>query len=55
MALMEVYPSINLEDIGMKQLSQMVIELPDFADEPMMVNDGILKHILREWYEESNR
>jgi FeS assembly protein IscX len=54
-ALMEAYPDINLDEMGMEQLYQMVIALPDFADEPKMVNEIILRHILREWYEEKHR
>lgn len=52
MVLMETYPNIEIEDIGTQQLYQMIIELPNFADDPALVNDGILNDILREWYEE---
>jgi FeS assembly protein IscX len=54
-ALMEAYPDINLDEMGMEQLYQLVIALPKFADEPKMVNEVILRHILREWYEEKHR
>ena len=52
--LMEVYPAIDLDTVGMDQLFQMVIRLPNFADDPALVNDGILNEILREWYEEAS-
>lgn len=52
MALMETYPTIEIDSIGTQQLQQMIIELPNFADDPALVNDGILNDILREWYEE---
>lgn len=52
MALMETYPTIELDNIGTQQLYQMIIELPNFEDDPALVNDGILNDILREWYEE---
>jgi FeS assembly protein IscX len=52
MVLMEVYPDIEIENIGTQQLFQMIVELPNFADDPALVNDGILNDILREWYEE---
>jgi FeS assembly protein IscX len=52
MTLMASYPNIEVENIGTQQLFQMIIELPNFADDPALVNDGILNDILREWYEE---
>ena len=53
MALMEAHPDIEIENVGTQQLFQMIVELPNFADDPALVNDGILNDILREWYEES--
>ena len=53
MTLMEAYPDIEIENVGTQQLFQMIVELPNFADDPALVNDGILNDILREWYEES--
>ena len=52
-ALMEIYPDIDLDSVGLEQLNRMIIELPNFMDEPALVNDGILNDILREWYEET--
>jgi FeS assembly protein IscX len=52
MALMELYPDIEIENVGTQQLFHMIVELPNFADDPALVNDGILNDILREWYEE---
>jgi FeS assembly protein IscX len=54
-ALMDAHPDTDVSSIGLEALYQMVIELPDFADDPALVNDGILKDILREWYEESDQ
>jgi Fe-S-cluster formation regulator IscX/YfhJ len=31
----------------------MIIDLPNFADDPTLANDDLLNDILREWYEES--
>ena len=53
LSLMEVYPGIDLDSVGLEQLNRMIIELPRFEDDPALVNDGILNDILREWYEES--
>ena len=54
LSLMEVYPDVVVDDLGLDQLYQWIIALPDFADDPELVNDGILNDILREWYEEVN-
>lgn len=50
--LIETYPDVDIETIGIQQLYEWIIALPDFADDPVIVNDGILTDILREWYEE---
>ena len=52
LALMETYPSAELEDISLDELTQRITALPGFADDPTLVNDAILKAILRDWYEE---
>ncbi|MAS33490.1 MAG: Fe-S assembly protein IscX [Anaerolineaceae bacterium] len=52
--LMEAFPQVDVETIGIEQLYRWVIALPDFADEPELANESILNDILREWYEEVN-
>jgi FeS assembly protein IscX len=52
MGLIEAHPGVDVETIGVEQLYQWVIALPDFADDPELANEGILNGILREWYEE---
>lgn len=54
LALIEAYPDANIEDIGYEQLFNMITGLPEFNDDPDMVNDGVLDDILREWYEETH-
>jgi FeS assembly protein IscX len=54
-ALMAAHPDADLDAIGMDALYRLILALPDFADDPLLVNDGILKDILREWYEESGQ
>jgi FeS assembly protein IscX len=54
LSLMEVYPAIDLDTVGIDQLFHMVVRLPNFVDDPALVNDGILNEILREWYEEAS-
>lgn len=50
--LMELYPDIDIESVGTQQLFEMVVGLPNFADDPALANDAILNDLLREWYEE---
>ncbi len=52
LALMDHYPNAELDDLGLDELSRRIIALPAFADDPDLVNDAILKEILRDWYEE---
>ncbi|MCL4250195.1 MAG: Fe-S cluster assembly protein IscX [Anaerolineae bacterium] len=52
--LIEAYPDADLDSIGLQQLQQYIVALPNFADDPELANDGILSEILREWYEEAN-
>jgi FeS assembly protein IscX len=53
LALMETYPDADIENVGMRQLMDMILALPNFADEPAMATDQLLRDILREWYEEA--
>jgi FeS assembly protein IscX len=52
MSLVDRYPEVDVETVGVEQLYQWIIALPDFADDPDLANEGILNDILREWYEE---
>lgn len=54
LALIEQYPDRAPDDVGLNELYELVIALPEFEDDPLLVNDGILNAILREWYEEIN-
>lgn len=51
--LMELYPNIDLDSLGTKQLLDMVLGLPQFADDPRLANEALLNEILREWFEEA--
>ncbi|MGQ9887390.1 MAG: Fe-S cluster assembly protein IscX [Aggregatilineales bacterium] len=46
------YPEAELETLGLNDIFERVIALPNFADDPALANDEILSDILREWYEE---
>jgi FeS assembly protein IscX len=54
LALMQRYPDADIETLGLNQLYQMIVSLPDFDDDSAMVTDHYLKDILGEWYEEVN-
>lgn len=51
-ALQVAHPKTDVDSIGIEQLYRWIIELPNFADDPKLANEGILRDILREWYEE---
>ena len=53
LALMETYPDADLDQLGSNELNERILQLPDFDDDPALVNDAILRQILRDWYEES--
>ncbi len=52
LALMAQYSEVDVETVGIEQLFQWIIRLPNFSDDPEMVTEQILQDILREWYEE---
>ena len=54
LALIEAYPAIDLDRIGIEALNRLIVGLPNFADDPALANESILSEILREWYEEVN-
>jgi FeS assembly protein IscX len=53
-ALMDAHPKVDVETVGLDQLFQWVIALPDFADDPTLAHEALLEQLLREWYEEAN-
>ncbi len=53
LALMAAHPEVDVNDVGMQQLFEWIVALPNFADDPRIVSDELLRDILREWYEEA--
>lgn len=51
--LIERYPDVNLDSLGLQELYEMIVTLPTFADDPALAHDGLLTEILREYYEEA--
>ncbi len=49
---MEHHPDADLDNLGLQQLFEWIIDLPGFDDEPILAHDDLLTEILREWYEE---
>jgi FeS assembly protein IscX len=53
LALMEAHPGVDVNQVGMQQLLDWIVALPNFADEPSIASEELLRAILREWYEET--
>jgi FeS assembly protein IscX len=53
LALLERYPDVDLDTLGLQTLYTMIVTLPTFADDPALAHDGLLTEILREYYEEA--
>lgn len=53
-ALMTQHPERSPEDVGLQELSQLIVALPGFDDDPTMVTERMLLDIQTVWYEEAN-
>lgn len=53
-ALRRLHPEVRLEDVSLGQIFEWTIALPEFGDDPSLVNDDILAAIFQEWFEEAN-
>ena len=51
--LIAAHPGVDLRVVTLKMLCNWVIALPDFVDDPRLVNDDLLQAICQEWYEET--
>lgn len=54
LALIELHPHVDLDEVSLMMIYRWTIALPDFADDPELANDAILAAIYQEWYEEVN-
>ena len=52
--LIKKYPNVRLDEVSLNMILEWTLDIPDFDDDPDMVNDEILLSILQEWYEEVN-
>jgi FeS assembly protein IscX len=53
-ALMAAFPNVDLQDVSLDMIYRWTLDLPQFSDDPELVNDSILMAIYQEWYEEIN-
>jgi FeS assembly protein IscX len=51
--LMQTYPDLSPEDVGLIELAEMVVAFPNFQDDPAQYTERILLDIQNVWYEES--
>lgn len=54
LALRELYPAIELEDVSLNMIYGWTVALNEFQDDPELANDDILAAIYQEWFEEVN-
>ena len=52
MRLKESHPDADLKSVTLQQIFEWATALPEFADDPALVNDDLLTAIYQEWYEE---
>jgi FeS assembly protein IscX len=54
LALKRAYPHVDLYDVSLAKVYEWTLELPDFQDDPALVNDDILSAIYQAWFEENH-
>ena len=52
-ALLENYPQLNPENVGLEEMAHMIESLPGFEDDPSQVTEQLLLDIQTVWYEEA--
>ncbi len=52
--LIAAHPDVDLSAVTLNMVYSWVIALPDFVDDPQLVNDDLLQAIYQEWYEETH-
>lgn len=51
---MEAHPGLNLNEVTLQHIYEWTVALPDFADDPALVNDEFLYAIYQDWFEEAH-
>jgi len=53
MELRRLHPSQQMDELSLGQIHAWTLALPEFDDDPALVNDDILYAILQDWLEEN--
>jgi FeS assembly protein IscX len=53
MELRRQYNDVNIEEVTLQQILDWTLQLPEFEDDPALVNDDILYAIYQDWFEEN--
>lgn len=53
--LRHAHPGVDVTTLTLKQVEQWTLALPNFCDDPQLVNDDLLADIISHWYEETFR
>jgi FeS assembly protein IscX len=48
------HPGVDLSTVTLNMVYAWVLALPEFADDPQLVNDDLLEAIFQDWYEAKN-
>ena len=52
LALKDAHPGVDLENTSLGMIEAWTLELPQFEDDPALVNEEILMRIYQDWFEE---
>lgn len=52
--LSAAHPDVNFKEVTLQKIYEWTVALPNFADDPALVNDDFLTAIFQEWFEETN-
>jgi FeS assembly protein IscX len=52
LALKHAHPEVDFETLSLGTIYQWTLELKEFEDDPVLVNDDILSAIYQDWFEE---
>lgn len=52
-SLIDHYPTLEPEFVGLNELAGLVTSLPNFVDDPHLATERLLQDILITWFEEA--
>ncbi len=52
LALKNAHPDVELETVSLGMIEAWILALPNFADDPALMNEEILMRIYQDWFEE---